>query len=152
MQLPSGPLLVPSLVPLLSPTCPTGHRPTANKYLSGSSWEISVFVVFFFECLCFVFMFLYMCFDCKCQSLKILGENLKHRKKDNQQNRTTLRKINRNTGYPALEPPQIFCAIYYSRRFVGWISCISVVCFNVFLRVVLFCCSASFCCCVYVFA
>ena len=26
MQLTSGPLLVPSLVPLLSPTCPTGHR------------------------------------------------------------------------------------------------------------------------------
>ena len=38
--------------------------PTANKYLSGSGWEISVF--FFYKCfsvvLLFVFLLLYVCF------------------------------------------------------------------------------------------
>ena len=37
-------------------------------------------------------------------------------------------KTNRNTGYPAHEPPRIN-RTNYSRRFVGWISCISGFCF-----------------------
>ena len=56
--------------------------PTANKYLSGSGWEISVFCFLFKSIVvCFpssfyvCLMFLYVFFDCKCKSLKRLGEN-----------------------------------------------------------------------------
>ena len=54
--------------------------PTANKYLSGSGWEIffSSFFKFFYVFLfsfCFLLCF-YMCFfECKCKNLKRLGEN-----------------------------------------------------------------------------
>ena len=62
------------------------------------------------------------------QKLKKTGR--KHKIKT-ERNRTTNRKHSKkniniiNTGYPAHEPPRIFCAIY-SRRFVGWILCIYV--------------------------
>ena len=51
--------------------------PTANKYLSGSGWEISVFSVFMCFCVPSVLLCFYMwLFDCKCKSLKRLGENI----------------------------------------------------------------------------
>ena len=60
--------------------------PTANKYLSGSGWEIMHFVVsidfmflsklFFFH-LCFLFFCFHMCFfECKCKRLNRLRENI----------------------------------------------------------------------------
>ena len=57
--------------------------PTANKYLSGSGWEISVFYVFVYVfLLSFCVLCFYVClFDCKCKSLKRLGENIKQNKK-----------------------------------------------------------------------
>ena len=88
---------------------------------------------FFVFLLCF-----YMCFfDCKCKSLKRLGKNRKKTErniKKKQKNSKENRK-NRNTGFPTHEPPRIN-RTNYSRRFVGWKSCISV--FYVFLRVFLF--------------
>ena len=78
-------------------------------------------------------------FDCKCTSLKRLGENIQHRKKQKQKHNNS--KNNRNkTGYPAHEPPRI--NIY---RVEGWISCISVWCMLLFEMC--FClCYVSFCC------
>ena len=56
--------------------------PTANKYLSGSGWEIYVFSVYYVFLLSFCLFCLYMCFfDCKCKSLKRLGENIKTNRK-----------------------------------------------------------------------
>ena len=108
-------------------------RTSANKYLSGSRWEImNVCFFLFFRCL-FSYIYIYyvfICFfDCKCESLNRLGENRKAR------NRNTTEKLrekqnNRNTGYPAHEPPSRNLRDIYSRRFVGWISCISVFCFS----------------------
>ena len=56
---------------------------------------------------------IFVVFDCKCKSLKRLGENInkknikkhntktiKTKKRNSKENRTT----NRNTGYPALDP------------------------------------------------
>ena len=120
--------------------------PTTNKYFSGSGWEIMYlcfvcYFVVFFSKLVYVLFCCYMCFfDCNCKSLNRLGESITK----TQTNRTTSRKHknNRNTRYPAHEPPRIYIYIYiyisyiYSRRFVGWISCISVV--YVFLDAFLF--------------
>ena len=62
--------------------------PTANKYLSGSGWEISVlfvlclllcFVCVLWVVMCFICVYMW-CFDCKCKSLKRLGENKKQHK------------------------------------------------------------------------
>ena len=59
--------------------------PTANKYLSGSGWEIMIFCVVMFSCFSVflffsklvLFVMFYMCFfDCKCKSLKRLCENI----------------------------------------------------------------------------
>ena len=90
-----------------------------------------------------------MClFDCKCKSLKRLGENIKNNRKKHKQTEQLKEKHkqkNRNTGYPAHEPPRIN-RTNYSRRFVGWISCISVV-FPVFLWVFLFVCLFMFLLC-----
>ena len=58
--------------------------PTANKYLSGSGWKISVVFLFFCSVvlLSFCSFCFYMClFDCKCKSLKRLGENKKTRRR-----------------------------------------------------------------------
>ena len=60
--------------------------PTANKYLSGSGWEISVFLMCLLMCFCCPSVFVvFICvfFDCKCKSLKILGENIKQQKQQN---------------------------------------------------------------------
>ena len=87
----------------------------------------------------------YMCFfDCKCKSLKRLGENIKKNdRKKHKQNRTTKGKQkNINTGYPAHEPPRIN-RTNYSRRFVGWIYCIYVFMFS--FELFLFFCYVSFC-------
>ena len=59
--------------------------PTANKYLSGSGWEIMYFCflcLMFFSKLFMFFVCFYRCFfDCKCKSLNRLGENIQNRKK-----------------------------------------------------------------------
>ena len=76
----------------------------------------------FFCCLCFC-----MClFDCKCKSLKRLGENITNRKKHKNNRKQLNKKKNRNTVFPAHEPPRIIRVIY-SWRFVGWIYCIFLV-------------------------
>ena len=111
--------------------------PTANKYLSGSGWEISVFSVFgmcFFE-LCYVFLFLYVfLFDCKCNSLKHINkktEKQKHNSKNSKTNRkteiqdiqpTNRPRINRTTiirggswaGYPVV---LLFCLMFVLELF-----------------------------------
>ena len=60
--------------------------PTANKYLSGSGWEISVLFFVFVNVLSVVLLFLFCCymcfFDCKCKSLQRLGENIKIKHKE----------------------------------------------------------------------
>ena len=67
--------------------------PTANKYLSGSGWEIMYFCCFLFVCfsrssyLLFLLLYVFL-FDCKCNSLNRLGENQKKRKN----NKTTEKK------------------------------------------------------------
>ena len=71
---------------------------------------------------------------------KLKNTRRKH-KTTTDKNRTTTEQLegkhkhNRNTGFPAHEPPRIICAIY-SRRFVGWKSCFSVL--FVFLRVFIY--------------
>ena len=79
--------------------------------------------------LCFVVLrvvlcFFYICvFDCKCKSLKRLGENIQNIKKHKQNKQNNSKENiqqNRNTGYPAHEPPRIN-QTFLSRRFVGWI-------------------------------
>ena len=81
------------------------------------SLSFFVFIVCFYMCL----------FDCKCKNLKRLGENRQNTERNRNKHIKHQRKTEkqRNTRYPAHEPPRIFCAIY-SRRFVGWIYCISV--------------------------
>ena len=64
------------------------------------------------------------CFDCKCKSLNRLGENRTDRKQNRKASRKT--KKHRNTWYPAQNPTANKCNMFVSRRFVGWISCISV--------------------------
>ena len=69
---------------------------------------------FFFSFLCFpysfyVFFCFYMCsFDCKCKSLKRLGENLTKQTEINNNKTEQLeekhKQNNINTGYPALDP------------------------------------------------
>ena len=85
------------------------------------------------------FVCFYVCFfDCKCKRLKILGENInknnRNKHKQQQTNSKKYIKTNRNTAYPAHEPPRIN-RTNYSWRFVGWIYCISVLfmCFFEFL-------------------
>ena len=57
-------------------------------------------MIFFLCVLCF-----YMCFfDCKCKDLKRLGGNRKTEQKQNRQTRRNTQ--NRNTGFPAHEPPR----------------------------------------------
>ena len=70
------------------------------------------------------------------QKLKTTRRKQNKQQKETEQTtfKQTLRKQqnkNRNTEYPAHEPPRIICAIY-SRRFVGWISYIYVFCFKCF--------------------
>ena len=62
--------------------------------------------MFSFELFFFLNMFLYVFFECKCNSLKQLGENRQQNRrkhKHNIQNSKKNRK-HRNTGYPALDP------------------------------------------------
>ena len=88
-------------------------------------------------------------FDCKCKNLKKTRRRHKTNKhKDTYKQTEQLEekhKKNRNTGYPAHEPPRIN-RTNYSRRFVGWIYCISVfsVFFSLSFSVVL--CFFMFCC------
>ena len=99
-----------------------------------------VFVCLFFCCFlelfCFyVYVCICVCFDCKCKSLNRLGEHI-HKtethtnKQDNQHNNITTKLTDIQDIQPSTRP-----RIIYSRRFVGWISCISDVLFNVVLRV-----------------
>ena len=85
----------------------------------------------------FCYVVICVCFDCKCKSLKRLGENINTNKTKNRQLREQHKKENRTTGYPAHEPPRIYVSYIYSRRFVGWMSCISVFVY-VFLEAFLF--------------
>ena len=94
--------------------------------------------MFSFECL--YVLRCYLCFfDCKCKSLKRLGEN----RKQTETNRKTTeqlegkQKTNRNTGYPAHEPPR---KINISKGLAGRFLLFFVL-FVVFLRVdsVVFC-------------
>ena len=77
--------------------------PTANKYLSGSGWEISVlffmFSFYYFYVFRFFFELLYLCccymrlFGCKCKSLnKKNMRKYKNNRKKHTTNRTTQRK------------------------------------------------------------
>ena len=87
-----------------------------------------------------VYVFICVVFDCKCKSLKRLGEhitkqtaiNKQHNIKENSKNNI---KQHRNTGFPAHKPPRINLT-NYSRRFVGWKSCcfMFVVCSMLFLE------------------
>ena len=88
---------------------------TANRYLSGSGWEImySCFVMCLFilcvrlVCVCFVFVCCYMClFDCKCKNLNRLGEHIQHIN-EAEKLREKHNNKHRHTGYPAHEPPRI---------------------------------------------
>ena len=108
--------------------------PTANKYLSGSGWEISVF------------LFLYMFFDCKCKSLKRLGENINNRKKL-KNNRKTQRKTE-TTEIQDIQPstrPRINISQVPAGRFLFFFSVVIYVfiyvnivtktnCYNYFLK------------------
>ena len=85
----------------------------------------------------FCYVVICVCFDCKCKNLKRLGENINTNKTKNRQLREQHKKENRTTGYPAHEPPRIYVSYIYSRRFVGWMSCISVFVY-VFLEAFLF--------------
>ena len=64
---------------------------------------ILCFPLSFYVIFCF-----YKCFfDCKCKSLKILGENIKQNRKKQQTTEQLEEKHkhkNRNTGYQALDP------------------------------------------------
>ena len=89
--------------------------PTANKYISGSGWEIYVCSVCCLCCYVFLrvvfllFVCFYMClFDCKCKSLQRLGENIKKRK----QKQTTLRKtFKKKTEISQPEPERYLFAV-----------------------------------------
>ena len=78
-----------------------------------------------------------MCFfDCKCKSLKRLGENKNNRKKHKQKHENSKEnRQNRNTGFPAHEPPR---KINISKGLAGrfLFSCFSF--FYVFLWVFMF--------------
>ena len=70
--------------------------PTANKYLSGSGWEmivVSVVVVYVFMCCCcyscyVLFVCICVFFDCKCNSLKRQGEHMKPQQHKETYNKT----------------------------------------------------------------
>ena len=105
--------------------------------------------MFVFEFLCCFYVVICVLFDCKCKSLKRLGENITTTEINRTTNRTTQKKTenNRNTVYPAHEPPRINHT-NYSRRFVGWISCIYVVvCFFLELLCLCVCFFMSFVLC-----
>ena len=72
--------------------------PTANKYLSGSGWEISVFFSLCFYVFLFSFcLFGFMCFfDCKCKSLKRLCENRTKHKETYKQKHNNSNKNKQN--------------------------------------------------------
>ena len=88
-------------------------------------FSLSCYVFSYFSCFSFFFFKQCLCmcfFDCKCKILKQLGEHIKIQKEQ-----------------------QTFCAIY-SRRFVGWILCISVFVLFFFEFFFVFCfLSASLC-------
>ena len=113
--------------------------PTANKYLSGSGWEISVFLFLCFSLSCSVF-FVFMCFvDCKCKSLKRLGEHIKTTERNITNNRNNRRKTEtKKTKYMISSPRTSANKSHnYLRRFVDWISCIYVVlCFSLSFYIV----------------
>ena len=51
-------------------------------------------------------MFLYVCFYCKCNSLKRLGENRTTTERNIIQKKLKEKQNNINTGFPAHEPPR----------------------------------------------
>ena len=118
--------------------------PTANKYLSGSGWEISVVVLLFcFPSSCFVlFMFVYMCFDCKCKSLKQVGEHITNNNTNKQKRNIQTQRNTETTEIQYIQPstrPRINISQVPAGRFMFFFLCVlSVVC--VYLRFVMFCC------------
>ena len=122
--------------------------PTANKYLSSSAWEIMYVCCLCFCCFRLVFVCCLVCcytclFDCKCKSLKRLGEN-KQEVKSFEKNMYLQKRKNRNTLYPAHEPPRI--NIIYLFAVGSWAG------YPVFLFVLCFLEVFMFVCVVYVFA
>ena len=92
-------------------------------------------------CVCFV--------DCKCKRLNRLGENIK-----NKTLTTTLTRTNRKasrkkhkTEIQDIQPTNLreYISYIYSWRFVGWISCMSVLFVYVFLEACLFYCCLCLC-------
>ena len=56
----------------------------------------------------FLLLLYVLLFDCKCKSLKRLGENIKETERNITNNRKNSKENinNRNTGFPAHEPPR----------------------------------------------
>ena len=95
-----------------------------------------IFNVFLIVVLCLLNVFVYVFFDCKCTNLKRLDENNKTKQKETKQTTQLKEKHktnNRNTGFPAHEPPR---KIHISKGLAGRFLCFYVL-FYVFLRVVL---------------
>ena len=93
------------------------------------------FSVFYYVSLCFFFLFFFMFSPSLFKLLHLQS------KKNTYKNRTQHKHSKENikqTEKPKY-PSQTLRDIYFSRRFVGWKSCISVFVY-VFLRVVLFLC------------
>ena len=91
---------------------PTNLR---EKQISLRVWlgDFCLFFCCFFLCfpLSFYVFYVFICvvFDCKCKSLKRLGENITKQKETLKQTKEKLKEKqqkNRNTGYPAHEPPR----------------------------------------------
>ena len=73
------------------------------------------------------------------QKLKKTRRKHTNKQKETEQLKEQHKKRNINTGYPAHEPPRIN-RTDYSRRFVGWISCISVFCVFLWVCFMFFVC------------
>ena len=101
--------------------------------------------MFPFELFCVFFVFTCVVVDCKCKSLKRLGEHIHKTERNITNNLKRLKEKHKNKQKYRISsprPPRIN-RINHSRRFVGWKSCISV-CFMFFFEF-LCCFYVSFC-------
>ena len=85
-------------------------QPSTRPRINISQVPAGRFLFFFFcfslSCSVFLRVFICVLFDCKCKSLKRLGENIKQQQKETEKQQNNFKKNinNRNTGYPALDP------------------------------------------------